>query len=91
MRLNYQSKGHESAGRASPQLGLFSQIAEIFRLWVLSQVSGLRDTNVRVLHRRMLLLVSYLFIGAYSERDGVKAAAVKARPHDGEARTWPPV
>src|SRR5712671_1580284 len=71
MRLNYQSKGHESAGRASPQPGLFSQIEEIFRIWMLSWVvSALRDNKVRVLHRSMPLLASCLFIGIYGERDG---------------------
>jgi len=45
MRLNYQSKRQESAGRASPQPGLFSQIEEIFRIWMLSEVSALRDNK----------------------------------------------
>jgi len=46
MRLNNRSKTHELAGRASPQAGLFSQIEEIFRIWMLSWVvSALRDNK----------------------------------------------
>ncbi len=62
MRLNYRSKTHELAG--SVKYKRFSGYGCCRR----GPLFGI--IKVRVLHRRIPLLASCLFIGIYGERDG---------------------